>query len=139
MSSGRPDPIVLAFILCDYAYQDPISNRLSLLGIMNRFYVPSFPWKGEGPTAYVAMTNGHGVTSLRVELTRADGVEERFVARMSGPLKFDDPQAVEEMAISFSGAPFNAPGMYRMHLYASGPVPIASRKFLVEAREDSRR
>lgn len=114
-----PLPEVLALIITDQVYRDEVSGTLSMLGIRSAIGATAFPWNHPRLSAYVALANGRGETSMRIRLVDSD--EDRDpVFEDETQVTFPDPLAEIELVFKLSDLVFPEPGEYRLQLLAAG-------------------
>lgn len=124
----KPDPSVLSINICDSIIRDERTKKVSLIGLFNSIFAPTFPVRHPVMHVYIALTNGHGLYKLNVRLTRAE--DNVPIVSMEGPIEFPDPLTVVELNIEWKGVEFNKPGEYVVEVLSDTAL-IGSRKFYV--------
>jgi hypothetical protein len=113
-----PVPVCLAMVVCDDFEKEPGTNKYTLIGTFAALGGPQFPLTHPHITVYVALTDGHGRTQLRLELI--DVNEEReAVFHFQGGVTFDDPRHVLEICFQTPAVTIPEPGDYRLRLFAN--------------------
>jgi hypothetical protein len=125
-----PPPVVLSMALADNAYRDPATGKFFVLGTYNAIMTPSYPCRCKSLTVYVALTECHGRTPVRLALTDAD--EEMGAVWVDGSVDVSDPTAVCEGVIRLDGVVLPSPGQYRLQLRSGEDL---LRELRLDARE----
>jgi hypothetical protein len=112
---GQPPPIVQAMILADHIHQDPTTGKRYILGTYSRITAKKYPHQ-TGLSLYLAITGGHGPTSLRMRIVDVDETIGPLHESVF-PVDLGDPNRVYEITFN-SGVVFPCPGDYRLQLYA---------------------
>jgi hypothetical protein len=125
-------PIVLSLVVCDQAYIDPSSDKLSLLGMISEIRSPHFP--AFYPNLHVAMelTNGQGRIHLTATLVRttAETIEGEERMRNAVIVDFPEPRAVVSLGVEFKPVIFPQAAEYRVIVLADG-LHLAERRFVL--------
>ena len=122
-------PIVLALVLADTILTEVASGKFYINGTFSSILSAGFPCFHPRMAVYLAITNGHGSTPLKMRLVDAD--EERPpVVEAELIVNFPDPIVVVESVGVLQNVVFPVPGDYRLELYAAG-TPIMSRRLAV--------
>src|SRR5262245_2862580 len=121
-------PIVLSLVVCDHAYVDPVSDRISLLGLFSEIEPTRFPYRH--PLFHVAaeLTNGHGRVLVRTIVARTTGesLYGQEVTRREAAVHFAEPRATVSIGIDFTHTTFVQPGEHRV-LIMVGAELLAER------------
>ncbi len=132
-----PDPIVLAFLICDYVDHDPKANAFSTGPILWRIYTRKFPMPLNRLAAYGAITGLRQPASVVARLVRSSAEEfEAEEIRASRPLTATPRGPAEDIDFALDLGPvvFPEPGEYEMLLEVAGRV-IARRKLEIRKKE----
>jgi hypothetical protein len=112
-----PAPICLAMVVCDDYRKDSVTNKYTLIGTFSALSAPGYPMAHPQITIYTALTDGHGLTALRLEMIDVD--EEREpVFQFTGNVTFDNPTNVVEMCFKTPEVTIPEAGVYRLRLFA---------------------
>ena len=85
----KPPPRCKAILLCDQTILEAGTAKASLIGIFDKFVVPSFPGVVRPYTAYLQLIDGIGDYVLTVEVH--DVAQDVVIARMN-PITIQFPQ-----------------------------------------------
>jgi hypothetical protein len=121
MSDSRydaPVPVVLAMVICDAIYQDPATQKCTLLGTFSTINVRKFPATHRMMAVHVAMTDGYGVTRIKLMLAHADEKKEPLFSQ-EGTIDFKDPRVVAELNFAINNLVFHEAGEYRLQVYGN--------------------
>ena len=108
-------------VLADAILRDAASGKCFIQGTYAAIIAPEFPWRHPAIVLYVAITNGHGKTPVRVRLVDVDEAHDPLFEEES-LIDFPDPLAVVEMTFVRPGPVFPAPGEYRIQLFGAGAL-----------------
>ncbi len=129
-TSGRPAPMVLAMILCDAIYQDPATKKCTLLGTFSTINARQFPAMHRQLSVHVAMTAGHGKTTMRLTLVGPDESAPPLFSR-DGVIEFGDPRMVAELNFFITNVSFPQPGEYRLQIFGNEELLMERRLYVV--------
>jgi uncharacterized protein DUF6941 len=115
----RQAPDVLAMVLADGILRDMASGKFYIQGTYSIVSVPEFPWRHGPIMVYIAITNGHGKTPMKVRIVDVDDEREPLLEANS-EMEFADPLQVVEVVIGCPPIVFPEPGEYRLQLYGAG-------------------
>ena len=133
MPVEKPAPDVLSLIVCDHIITDRMTGKQSLIGMYSRVHTPAFPATHPQLCVFVALTEGHGKTELRIRIV--DGNDERPpIVEGKGVVHFKNPRAIAHLALQFHGLRFPKPGEYRVQLYSGNELLREARLELVKFR-----
>ena len=104
---GKPAPVVLAMVLCDAIYQDPATQKCTLLGTFSTINVRKFPATHRQLAVHVAMTDGYGQTRIKLTLAHADENKDPLFAQ-EGMIEFSNPRVVAELNFTVANLTFQA-------------------------------
>jgi len=124
-----PVPVVLAMVICDAIYQDPATQKCTLLGTFSTINVRKFPATHRMMAVHVAMTDGYGVTRIKLMLAHADEKKDPLFAQ-EGTIEFKDPRVVAELNFAINNITFHEPGEYRLQVYGNDQL-LAERRLHV--------
>ncbi len=126
---GTPAPVVLAMVLCDAIYQDPATQKCTLLGTFSTINVRKFPATHRQLAVHVAMTDGYGQTRIKLMLAHADETKDSLFAQ-EGVIDFTNPRVVAELNFTIANLTFQEPGEYRLQVYGNDQL-LAERRLYV--------
>jgi len=134
MAEGSPrktcvSPYPLAMIICDAIWRDPATGKHTLLGLFSKIQAKEFPTQHKMLALFIALTDGHGKTPIRLRLIDAEESREPLFDG-SQMVNFIDPRAILEIAFHVPGLTFDEPGEYRFQLFG-GDEPLMERRILV--------
>lgn len=120
-------PLVLALVLADVVYRDPISNKYSMIGTFSGVASRTFPCTHPSLGIYVAMTDVYGEIPLVITIVNAENGTEIF--RIEGGMKTASPLAVVEFGVTVHNVEFPEPAKYRLQLSATRDgTPLLERR-----------
>lgn len=122
-------PYVLAMMLCDQVIIDVQTGKQSLIGTFSVINTLGFPLTYPGFTVYIALTDGHGDTPLKVRLIDVDEGREPVIDREL-KIQFGDPHQTCEMHTVFRNVVFPSAGEYRFQLFCQD-APLMERRLVV--------
>ena len=122
-------PDVLAMVLADAILQDFASAKFFIHGTYSGIFAQQFPLIYPAISLYLAITNGHGKTEMKVRLVDVDENREPVFEATAG-LDFADPLQVLEMVFVARNVRFPEPGEYRIQLLGAGQL-IRERRLQV--------
>lgn len=117
---GQPPPIVQSMILADYIHRDTMTGKKFILGTYNNIVATKFPYPKPGLCVYLAITDSHGPTVLRMRIVDVDDLEAP-IHESAYPVELSDPNQVYEMTFTTSVV-FPHSGHYRVQLFATGEL-----------------
>ena len=133
------EPYCLAMVLCDSVHRDAATGKFTLLGTFSILFAQEFPTLAQF-SVYFAVTDGIGTMPIRLRIVDAEfGITESeeqapdIVIEMEQEVKFDDPLAVNEIAMGLQ-VPIPKPGLYHCELLVNGVV-LMSRRMLAAKPE----
>ena len=135
VATEQPPPEVLALLIADQVYQDPVSGKVTVLGMSSAIGATVFPFSHPGVTVYAALTDGRGETPIQVRLLDVDEVREPVWEHQTD-VSFPDPITEVELVVVLDDIVFPEPGEYRLQLLGAGQL-LRERRLMVIALEDS--
>ena len=129
---GRPAPMVLAMVLCDMIYQDPATQKCTLLGTFSTINVRKFPATHRQLAVHVAMTDGYGQTRIRLTLAHADENKDPLFSQ-EGIIEFANPRIVAELNFTVANLTLHEPGEYRLQVYGNDQLLAERRLYVMDA------
>ncbi|HRX85980.1 MAG TPA: hypothetical protein P5572_13255 [Phycisphaerae bacterium] len=133
MTSDRPNPEVLALLVCDQIITDRVTGKQSLIGMFSVIHAMKFPVTHPQLAVFASLTGGHGEVNLTIRVVDANE-ERRPLVEGNGKVKFASPLAVANLALQFHGLTFAEPGEYRIQLLAEGALLREAKLRLMQAQ-----
>jgi hypothetical protein len=133
MTVERPNPDVLAMLVCDQIITDRLTGKQSLIGMFTTIHAPRFPATHPQLCVFVALTEGYGETELTIRLVDANDARPPIVEGR-GTVDFKNPRAIANLALQFHGLTFPEPGEYRVQLWSKGELLREARLQLIQLR-----
>lgn len=114
-----PHPALQAILLCDSAIREAVTNKVTLVGIYDRFHVKSFPFTWNRPSSvYARITDAAGSYTFRLELVRLD--DEQAVGRQEVQGELEDRLGAHEVIFGIQRMSFERAGRYELRLFCNG-------------------
>ena len=113
MAVNRPNPDVLALLVCDQIITDRLTGKQSLIGMFSKVHAAGFPATHPQLAVFVALTDGHGRTELTIRIVDSNDARPPIVEGRGG-VDFKNPRAIANLALQFHGLTFPVPGEYRV-------------------------
>ena len=110
-------PILLSAIVCDRVIFDRISGMPSIINIIQTINAPKYPVRHDQLIFFCEMTNGHGVTHLKICLVDIEN-QDKIIFEQGQPVDFKDVRQIVTVAINLMGIVFQHTGEYRFQLFA---------------------
>jgi hypothetical protein len=110
-------PILLSSIVCDRVIFDRISGMPSIINIIQTINAPRYPVRHDQLIYFCEMTNGHGVTHLKIRLVDAQS-QDKVIFEQGQSVDFKDVRQTVTVAINLMGIVFQHTGEYRFQLFA---------------------
>jgi len=133
MPQNRPQPEVLALLVCDQIITDRITGKQSLIGMFSVIHALKFPVMHPQLAVFTSLTGGHGEYELMIRVVDSNE-QRRPLVEGKGKVGFASPLAIANLALQFHGLTFVAPGEYRVQLFGDGVLLREARLRLVQAR-----
>lgn len=111
-------PIPLSVIVCDRVIFDRISGMPSIINIVQNINAPRYPVRHDQLIFFCEMTNGHGITRLKIRLVDIDN-QDKVIFEQGQPVDFKDVRQIVTVAINLMGVVFHHTGEYRFQLFAN--------------------
>jgi hypothetical protein len=112
-------PDVLAMVLADTVLHEVASGKFYINGTYSVIFANDFPVVYPLIVVYLAITNGHGPTPIKVRLVDVDESREP-IFETEGVIEFSDPLQVLETVFAARGVRFPEPGEYRLQVFGAG-------------------
>jgi hypothetical protein len=128
-------PIVLAMVLADTVLVDVATGKNTIQGTYQTLVAPAFPYTHAAVVVYVALTEGHGATTVQLRLVDRDEARPP-IFELESQVSFPDPLTDVEIVFAQPGVVFPEPGEYRLQLFA-GNAPLLERRLEISPEEDS--
>lgn len=128
-------PYPLAMVVCDTIWRDPSSGKITILGTFSAIAGTEFPMTIPEIAVYVALTDGHGSATLKLQLVDV-AEEDEPLHSAEGELTFDDPRSVAELAFHLKNIEFPHPGEYRFQIFAGSDLLMERRILLMSTQDD---
>ena len=115
-----PRPVLQAMLVCDQAIRDVETNKVTLVGIVDRVLGHEFPLLWSRPTTvYARVTDAEGEYAIRLELVRLE--DEQTIGRVERKAAVPDRMTSREIIFDLDGGLlFERPGRYEFRLFADG-------------------
>jgi hypothetical protein len=111
-------PILLSSIVCDRVIFDRISGMPSIINIIQTINAPRYPVRHDQLIYFCEMTNGHGVTHLKIRLVDIAN-QDKAIFEQGQPVDFKDVRQTVTVAINLMGVVFQHTGEFRFQLFAN--------------------
>ncbi|MGD0598112.1 MAG: hypothetical protein ABSA64_11415 [Sedimentisphaerales bacterium] len=111
-------PILLSSIVCDRVIFDRLSGMPSIINIIQTINAPKYPVRHDQLIFFCEMTNGHGITRLKIRLVDIDN-QDKVIFEQGQPVDFKDVRQIVTVAINLMGVVFQHTGEYRFQLFAN--------------------
>lgn len=132
---GHELPVVSIFALCDSVIEDQHTNKISLIGMFDRFIAyDSFPFKHGCCTLFVSLTNGRGQMGFEWRLTDLQNLQTATLG--GGMLNFNDP-LVPLPLFQVVRPVFALPGWYSFEFSIAGTILASKRVQVVKAETEA--
>jgi hypothetical protein len=126
-----PPPVALSLIACERVIVDAMTAQYHLIGVISNVQ-GQFPLQLSQLCIYTELTNGHGVTPLRLRII--DAAEEHdAVVEAEIEVAIEDPLAVKQVVFGANGLVFPEEGEYRLQFFAGDHLMLERRLLLVRA------
>ncbi len=120
-------PNCRAILLCEKVIKDAFFGTITIVGILTRFGVLSFPGRTASFFIYSQLAHGLGTYDLTIEVI--DDKDGRVIARSPAmPLKFSHRTEVHDIIFQIPPVPLAHAGAYTVGIFADGNE-IAAQKF----------
>jgi hypothetical protein len=112
-----PTPKLLAMVVCDDVIQDRRSNKISLIGIFDRFLTPSLPAIIRPIGVYARLVDAQGEYTFRLDLVRVRDL--KTIGSATAPaVHIEDRLHSFELVFSIPPLKFEESGPYEFRLFA---------------------
>jgi len=120
-------------LVCDQIITDRLTGKQSLIGMFSRVHVRRFPCTHPQLAVFVALTDGYGEVELVIRIVDSNDARPPIVEGR-GKVRFQNPRAIANLALSFHGLTFPEQGEYRVQLYSDGELLREARLELVKVK-----
>jgi hypothetical protein len=129
------NPYPLAMVICDLAWRDPATGKITLLGCFSAVSASDFPVSIFSLGLYIALTDGRGKIPIRIRIVDVDESREPI---FESEVEFDfaDPRVIAEICLNMPGLTFPEPGEYRCQAFAGSDFLIERRIVAVRTGEN---
>ncbi len=131
MAGQRPNPDVIALLVCDQIITDRVTGKQSLIGMFSKVHAVGFPATHPQLSVFVGLTDGHGRTELTIRIVDSNDARPPIVEGR-GSVDFKNPRAIANLALQFHGLTFPVPGEYRVQLWSGVELLREARLELVQ-------
>lgn len=115
----KPLPQCRAFLICEEAEVDDVTDRFSLFQIVNELNFPSFPAQAPPLSVFLQLYDGMGRYDLSVELRNlAD--DTHVTAEFFSELEFPERLVKMELVIPIDSMRLPAAGRYEIAIFVDG-------------------
>ena len=129
-----PPPFPLAIVVADAIHRDPATGKSYILGTFSGLAAADFPASHPSLALYVSLSGGRGKVPVRVDFVRTNEDDE-IVASAEAEVEFPDPRTIVDIALTFQGLVFPAPGEYRFQVFAADEF-MGERRILMLGRSE---
>jgi hypothetical protein len=124
---GAPPPQLNAFVLCDMAFQQAVTNKWCIIGTFGVIWAREFPVTHAPLSLFIGLSDFTGDAFVQVNLR--DPMSEPVRSVRAHVPKI--PLSMAEFAFTFPPVEFKAPGIYTLELLVRGEL-LTVRSFRVE-------
>ena len=138
MDSNRPmsvPPIPLAMVVCDQAYRDSMSQKISLLGLFSVIFAPEVPARHPYLTVYLSLTDAKGLVQLKVKIVDINELRPP-IATVEIELEIDNPLQVFEPILPLSSLEFPEFGEYRVQTFSGEDLLVERRITVIQSNRE---
>jgi hypothetical protein len=130
-AAALPHPALKAILLCDRIIQEAVTEKVSLIGIVDRVVGAEFPFDYvRGVALYARVTDAAGEYALRMEVVRLE--DEWLAGGVDVVAAIPDRMAAYEIVFDLARIRFERAGRYEFRLIANGRF-IGGAVLLVES------
>ena len=133
--AGKPQPILLAMIICDSMIEDKKTGKKSLIGIFNSINSATVPCTHPALNVFIVLTEGIGDYQVSLRCIKSD--DEKPLIDLKGQIKFQNPHQIIECNYEIGGMKMTEFGFYRFDFYCNETLLI-SRKFRLLERQKNK-
>jgi Family of unknown function (DUF6941) len=109
-------PLPLAMVVCDTIWVESVSQKASLLGVVNQIGAPSYPTE-VNLAVFASVTAVRGKVELRLLLVDVNQ-ERPPITEGSIEIEADDPTTEFDIDFDLGSVSLPEPGMYLVQLFA---------------------
>ncbi|HWG47179.1 MAG TPA: hypothetical protein VN688_30730 [Gemmataceae bacterium] len=125
-------PIAINLTVCEQVIVEEKTHNITLVNCLTRLRVREIPSEPHRLVVHARLTDGHGESRLRLQLTRLDTLDE--ISIQEATVKFSHP--LQEFRADFRVVTaFPVEGRYQVTLLADGEM-IAQRTLQVFTRKE---
>jgi hypothetical protein len=126
-----PHPALKAILLCDRIIQEAVTEKMSLIGILDRVVGDAFPFDYvRGAALYARVTDAAGEYAIRMEIVRLE--DEWLAGDVHAVAAIPDRIPAYEIVFDLAGIRLERAGRYEFRLIANGRF-VGSAVLLVES------
>jgi hypothetical protein len=112
-----------------------VTGKNTIQGTYQSLTAREFPFTHANIVVYVALTDGHGETEVRLRLVDSDELRSPLF-ELETTVAFEDPLITLELVFAQPRVVFPAPGEYRLQLLGAGE-PLLDRRLTILRDEDA--
>ena len=127
-----PRPVAVGICLCDHVIVEKGTEKVSLIGLFERFRLVSFPAVAAPFCIVARLTGGEGSGTIQLEMQDLETLA--LVENWAQVVQFSDRLAHVNVLFRLNHCTFPRPGHYQATLLADGEW-IAQQRFEVRLRQ----
>jgi len=128
-----PHPALKAILLCDRIIQEAETNKLTLVGVLDRVTASEFPFDYvRGLELYVRVTDAAGQYAIRIEVVRVE--DEQTIVAGDAVAAIPDRTSSHDIRFDLPSVPFERPGQYEFRFFANSRF-VGAAILLIEESE----
>ena len=127
-------PMCLGMVLADAIWHDPSSGKRTILGTFSTIFARSFPAAHPLLAIYCLLTDGYGLTKVRLQLVDIENEDEPLI-QADGEVNFVDPRMIAEIDFHFPGIVFPHPGEYRFQMFGADQFLLERRLLVIDPEQ----
>lgn len=122
-SSGAPQPVVKAFLVCDQVIHDAQMGKKSLIGVFHELRADQFPAVHPQLWIYANLTDARGKYSFEIRLV--DVERNNVLGRGTPPpIEIPGPLQTTELSAQLRNIRLPGPGMYEFQLLVNDELLV---------------
>jgi len=115
----RPNPILLALVLCDMTIRDIVTHKISLIGCFSNYCTTDNPpIRCKSFTIFVCLVEGIGKVKIKTIIRNLEN-DEIILQNEIAEIEFNDPLIPFEFTIDVGNPIFPQFGVYAIEIYAN--------------------